>query len=175
MIGRFETFNTKINFALLEWPKDDRLKMVWWLPNDELIHRYYFCRANPVECGFKTFDRRDLEIHEQSCRVTSIDEGKQWWYRPRESDVNELIADGVLDEKFKDFTQNELVTFDIETQLMRTENQGNLVVPLSIAVSSTIDNDRYFERYSSDAIDGEKMVFEFLDYLESLYVKFQEK
>ena len=48
----------------------------------------------------------------------------KWWYRPRESDVNELIADGVLDEKFKDFTQNELVTFDIETQLMRTENQG---------------------------------------------------
>ena len=167
-------FEKKINFALPAWPKDDHLNMVWWLPNDELIHRYYFCRANPVVCGFRTFDRRDLEIHEHTCRVTSIDEGKQWWYRPRESDVNELIADGLLDEKFRDFTQNELVTFDIETQRMEKE-EGNLLVPLSIAVSSTLDNDRYFERCSSDAIDGEIMVFEFLDYLESLYMKFREK
>ena len=168
-------FDKKINFALPEWPKDNQLQNVWWLPNDELIHEYYFCRTHPVKCGYRTFDRRDLDIHEYSCRVTSIDEGKQWWYRPRESDVNELIADGLLEEKFTDFTQNELVTFDIETQLMKTGNQGNLLVPLSIAVSSTIDNDRYFERCSSDAIDGEKMVFEFLDYLESLYIKFIEK
>ena len=174
MIGRFQTFDTKVNFALSEWPKDDRLTMVYWLPNDDLIHQYYFCRTNPVVCGFRTFDRRDLEIHEQSCRVTSIDEGKQWWYRPAESDVKELIADGLLDEKFEDFTQNELVTFDIETQQMEKE-QGNLLVPLSIAVSSTIDRDRYFERFSSNASDGEKMVFEFLNYLESLYAKFREK
>lgn len=167
-------FDRKINFALPKWPNDDHLEMVYWLPNIEMVHEYYYCRVHPEQCGYKTFDRRDLEIHEGTCRVVSIDEGKQFWYHPVDSDVNELISDGLLSEEVRDYSQDEIVTFDIESYLANM-NQGNQVVPLSIAVSSTIDTDKYFERASSDVSAGENMVFEFLDYLESLYAKFKER
>ena len=71
---------------------------------------------------------------------------------------------------FNQYPQEHFVVYDIETF-----PRNGILVPVSIAVSSTLTGPMYFERASDDPKDGFTMVSQFLDYLEYLHRELLEQ
>ena len=78
-----------------------------------------------------------------------------------------MVKDKILPETLLDFKVTDLACFDIETVDRNVEGESDLM-PISIAVASTLEDTKYFERSSSSPEDGVKLVADFLDYLDHL-------
>ena len=69
----------------------------------------------------------------------------------------------IMNMDFSRFRQKHHVCYDIETF-----SQKNVCIPVSIAVASTLDRPRYFEKADDTPEAGHAMIFEFMDYLVEL-------
>ena len=101
-------------------------------------------------------------------------------YGPNQNMCDFAIDEGLLPEKFKNYRQQYLVCWDIET-LETSENcaepgQQAILKPLLIATSTNIPNeqDQFWIRKSSAPKDGQQLVDEFLDYLFGLESRYYE-
>jgi len=102
-----------------------------------------------------------LEIHELKCTDEQQVNSRQKVYGGKNDEINVLSDMFNLD--FNNYPQEHFATFDIETF-----KRGGILVPVSIAVSSTLEDPKYFERSNDDPESGFKMVTKFLDYLQYL-------
>ena len=101
------------------------------------------------------------------CSVETNVKSVQRSYGDIKTHVSSLVKDKILPESLLDFKVTDLACYDIETVNRDVEGDSDLM-PISIAVASTLEDTRYFERSSSSPEDGLKMVAEFLDYLDHL-------
>ena len=85
--------------------------------------------------------------------------------------ISKLIDEEILSEDLREFTIDNLVTFDIEV-IQKDVNEEKLLSPISIGVGSTFAPEMYFERNSSAAADGDLMISQFMDYLEDLHSEY---
>ena len=105
-----------------------------------------------------------MRIHEENCKVETVVKSKQQSYGRPYNMMEDLIENDILSEEMRNFTIDHFTVYDIETVQTSIDGEERLI-PISIAVSSTFTEDRYFERKSSSPEDGEKMVSEFMNYL----------
>ena len=82
--------------------------------------------------------------------------------------MDEIIDAGFLPESYRTYRNTHLATFDIE--VCQVEES---LKTISIAVGSTLDSVKYFERQSSEAKDYQKLVNEFMTYLVELQAEMQ--
>ena len=100
-------------------------------------------------------------MHELKCTDQQQVNAKQKVYGSKNDEV--AILSDMFNLDFNKYPQEHFATFDIETF-----NRGGILVPISIAVSSTLEGPTYFERSNDDPESGFKMVTKFLDYLQYL-------
>ena len=148
-----------INIGVFDWPTTD----VYWLPSENLINNSYRCTKTKT-CFYTTNRLTDLNRHEQKCTDTQEVEGRQEEYGGPNNEVSKLSK--IMNIDLSEFRQKHHVCFDVETF-----GKGEVCVPVSIAVASTLDGPKYFEKTDDSVEAGYQMVTEFMDYL----VKLQEK
>ena len=101
-------------------------------------------------------------MHELKCTDEQQVNSRQKVYGGKNDEVS-LLSD-MFNLDFNKYPQEHFATFDIET----FKREG-ILVPVSIAVSSTLEGPKYFERSNDDPESGFKMVTKFLDYLQYLH------
>ena len=139
-----------VNIAVDTWPPTE----TFWLPSSNLIQNRFFCKTK--KCGFSS-DRTDhLKTHEEKC--TGIQEiiPKQTLYGLKDDCHTKLKKIFNMDIP----NQNHLAVYDIETF-----NNGKHLIVVSIAVASTLDDPKYFQRINDDPESGYLLVKQFMEYL----------
>ena len=91
-------------------------------------------------------------------------EGRQQQYGCLNDEVLRLSE--IMDIDLSEFRQKHHVCFDIETF-----GKGEVCIPVSIAVASTLDGPKYFEKADDTLEAGYQMVKQFMDYLMNLQEK----
>ena len=109
-----------------------------------------------------------MVLHEGTCKDEQEIKSKEKKYGP-ENDAVSLLTDS-FNLDFNQYPQQHFAVYDIETFV-----RNGILVPVSIAVSSTLTEPMYFERTSDDPKDGFTMVSQFLDYLEYLHRELLEQ
>ena len=148
----------EINIGVHQWPSTD----VFWLPTN-LITNSFIC-TQTEKCYYTTNRKTDLIRHEKECKDTQNVEGRQEEYGSGNDEVGKLSE--ILNIDFSQFRQQHLCCYDIETF-----SNGGILVPVSIAVASTLDGPRYFEKINDTPEATYQMVKEFIDYLVELQQK----
>ena len=148
----------EINIGVYKWPTTD----VFWLPTN-LITNSFIC-TKTQKCYYTTNRKTDLIRHEKKCKDTQSVEGRQEEYGSGNHEVGKLSE--ILNIDFSQFRQQHLCCFDIETFC-----NGRILIPVSIAVASTLDGPKYFEKSNDTPEAAYQMIKEFMNYL----VKLQEK
>ena len=138
-----------------------------WLPNDELIEKVYYCTKHPEICFYRSKYSHHVKDHMETCSVETNVKSVQHSYGDIKTHISSLVKDKILPETLLDFKVTDLVCFDIETVNRDDEGESDLR-PISIAVASTLEDTKYFERSTSSPEDGLKLVADFLDYLDHL-------
>lgn len=101
-------------------------------------------------------------MHEQKCTDEQQINSKMKVFGGKNCEMVQLME--MFDFDFSLNPQKHFATFDIETFA-----RGGILVPVSIAVSSTLTEPEYFERSNDDPESALEMVEKFLDYLEYLH------
>ena len=109
-----------------------------------------------------------MDSHERTCTDEQEIKSKEKKYGP-ENDSVSLLTD-MFNLDFNQYPQQHFAVYDIETF-----QRNGILVPVSIAVTSTLTGPMYFERTSDDPKDGFTMVSQFLDYLEYLHRELLEQ
>ena len=151
----------RIDVAVDEWPST----VLYWLPCSSLIDNQLVCSKTPT-CKFTFEHPSELKRHESHCTGVQTVLAKQKFYGSGETKMDEIIAAGYLPESFKSYKNPTKATFDIEVCQI-----GEALKTISIAVASTLDDDQYFERESSNAEHYQKLVDDFMKYLVELQLK----
>ena len=152
-----------INCAVENWPSDT----LHWLPCDSLIDNQMGCTKSPA-CKFTFEYDSELKRHEKLCSMEQKIISSQKFYGSPKTKLQEIIDAGYLPESFETYRNTNLSTFDIET--VQIQNKLHVI---SIAVGSTLDEVRYFERESSEPKDYQKLVNDFMSYLMELQTRIQ--
>ena len=139
-----------VNIAVDTWPPTK----TFWLPSDNLIENRFFCKTK--KCGFSSDRMDNLRTHEAKC--TGIQEimPKQTLYGLKDDASTKLLRIFKMNIP----NQNHLAVYDIETF-----NNGKHLIVVSIAVASTLDNPKYFQRQNDHPDSGYEIVRQFMDYL----------
>ena len=153
--GCKQNANPKIDVAVESWPSTQ----LYWLPCSSLIESQMVCTVTET-CKFTFEWPADLKKHEKICSAEQTVVGEQKYYGSGKTVMDDIIADGYLPDSFKNYRNKTITTFDIETV-----QECELVKTISIAVSSSIDGTKYFERETSAKEDFQKLVNEFMAYL----------
>ena len=148
----------EINIGVHQWPSTD----VFWLPTN-LITNSFICTKSE-KCYYTTNRKPNLIRHEKTCKDTQTVEGRQEEYGSGNDEVGKLSE--ILNIDYSQFRQQHLCCYDIETF-----SNGGILVPVSIAVASTLDGPRYFEKSNDTPEATYQMVKEFLEYLVELQQK----
>ena len=148
-----------INIGVYDWPTTD----VYWLPSGNLINNSFMCTQTKT-CYYTTNRITDLNRHEKNCTDEQKIEGRQQQYGCKNDEVSKLSE--IMNIDFSPYRQKHHVCFDIETF-----GKGEVCVPVSIAVASTLDKPKYFEKSDDTLEAGYQMVKEFMDYLMKLQKK----
>ena len=148
-----------INIGVYDWPTTD----VYWLPSPNLINNSFLCTKTKA-CYYTTNRINNLIRHEEGCKDVQEIEGRQQEYGCQTNEVSKLSE--IMDIDFSGFRQKHHVCFDIETF-----GKGEVCIPVTIAVASTLDGPKYFEKADDTPEAGYQMVKEFMNYL----MKLQEK
>ena len=151
--------NGSINIGVYDWPTTD----VYWLPSDNLISNSFMC-TKTKNCYYTTNRLPNLKRHEKGCTDVQEIISKQMEYGCKNDEVSKLSE--IMDIDLSEFRQKHHVCFDIETF-----GKAEVCIPVSIAVASTLDGPKYFEKADDTLEAGYQMVKEFMDYL----LKLQEK
>ena len=154
--------NPKIDVAVDTWPSNE----LYWLPCSSLIDNQIVCSKTSCQFAFETPGA--VERHEHNCKEEQKVTAKQKFYGSGENKMHEIIAAGYLPESFKNFRNPTKATFDIEVCQI-----GETLKTISIAVASTLHDDQYFERESSNPEHYQKLVDKFMHYLMDLQKKIQ--
>ena len=152
-----------INCAVEDWPSN----YLYWLPCQSLVDKEMVCTKSPT-CKFTFEYESELKRHEKICSMEQKVVSKQKLYGSPKSKLQEIIEAGYLPESFQSYRNTTLSTFDIET----VQVQEKLQV-ISIAVGSTLDQVKYFERNSSAPEDYQKLVDQFMEYLIELQTQIE--
>ena len=155
--------NPKIDVAVDNWPSNE----LYWLPCSSLIENQMVCTKTP-SCNFTFEHPSELERHEFHCKDTQTVQAKQKFYGSGRNKMDEIIEAGYLPESFRNYRNTTKATFDIEVCQI-----GENLKTISIAVASTLDEDKYFERESSSPEHYQKLVDEFMKYLMDLQTKIE--
>ena len=139
-----------VNVAVDQWPPTE----LFWLPSDNLIQNKFFCKTN--KCGFSSDRMNNLRTHEAKC--TGIQEiiPKQTLYGLHDDCHTKLKKIFNMDIP----NQKHMAVYDIETF-----NNGKHLIVVSIAVASTLDGPKYFQRKNDDPESGYLIVKQFMKYL----------
>ena len=148
-----------INIGVYDWPSTD----VFWLPSNNLINNSYMCTKTKT-CYYTTNRLPDLKRHEEKCKDVQEIISQQLQYGCKTNEVSK--SSEIMGIDLSRFRQKHHVCFDIETF-----GKGAVCIPVSIAVASTLDGPKYFEKADDTLQAGYQMVKEFMDYL----LKLQEK
>lgn len=151
------------------WPSEK----IYWLPNHQNILKDLICEKNE-DCNYKTTDSYNMKIHEETCTVETVVVAKQISHGKPKDTIGDLIDNGILSEKMRNFRVNHFCVYDIEVVQKDVDGETRLI-PISIGVSSTFTEDRYFERKTSNPEDGDKMISDFMDYLVEIYDLFKKQ
>ena len=151
--------NGSINIGVNDWPSTD----VFWLPSSNLINNSYMC-TKTKNCYYTTNRKIDLVRHEKKCTDIQQIISKQLQYGSLNDQLSKVGE--LMDMDFSNFRQKHHVCFDIETF-----GKNDICVPVSIAVASTLDGPRYFEKTDDTLEAAYQMVCEFMDYLVELQQK----
>lgn len=147
---------TNHNLAVDQWPP----VKIYWLPSENLIQNEYFCSTE--KCGYSSDRPDNLKTHEINC--TGI-----------QQIITQQVPYGLIKNpiaKFKNLyninleNESHWAVFDIETF-----TNGSCLVPVSIAVASTIEKPAYFQRLNDHPQSGFQLVVQFVKYL----LKLQQK
>ena len=109
-----------------------------------------------------------MKAHEETCKVETTVIADQQPYGKPSNFIDDLIKADILSEDMKNFSIDHFCVYDIEV-VQKSIGDEERLVPISIAVSSTFTEDRYFERKSSSPEDGDKLVSDFMNYLVEIY------
>ena len=141
-----------------DWSVDDWSEsQLYWLPSSNLIDNSHVCKKT-ASCFHKTKRRNDMDKHEEKCKDIQEIITKQVQYGCTSNEVTKLS--NILQTDFSQFPQNQFCCFDIETF-----KNDSVCVPVSIAVASTLDGPRYFEKFDDTPEAAYQMVADFMDYL----------
>ena len=113
-------------------------------------------------------------MHEETCKVETTVTAEQQPYGKPSNLIDSLIEDGVLSEEMRNFSIDHFCVYDIEV-VQKSIGDEERLVPISIAVSSTFTEDRYFERKSSSPVDGDKLVSDWMDYMMEINTLYREQ
>ena len=152
-----------MNLGATKWPT----QKIYWLPNHQNILKKHVCDENE-SCNYKTTESANLRIHKETCKVETTVTGLQQPYGQPQDMIDELIRNEILSEEMRNFTIDHFCVYDIEV-VQRDIGGETRLIPISIAVSSTFTEDRYFERKTSQPTDGDNMISDFMDYLTEIY------
>lgn len=155
-------FDNSVNIGAKQWPT----RRIYWLPNHQNILKKATCSKNE-SCLYQSTESANLKIHEENCKVNTQVKSKQRSFGKPFNMLENLIENEILSEEMRNFSFDHFCCYDIETCQTLVDGEQKLI-PISIAVSSTFTEDRYFERASSSPEDGDKMIFNFMDYLSVL-------
>jgi len=139
-----------VNIAVDTWPPTQ----TFWLPSDNLITNTFFCKT--AKCGFSSDRMDNLRTHEAKC--TGIQEimPKQTLYGLKDDASTKLLR--IFNMNIPN--QNHLAVYDIETF-----NNGKHLIVVSIAVASTLEGPKYFQRLNDHPDSGYLLVKQFMEYL----------
>ena len=153
-------------FKTSSWNDEDWSKsQLYWLPSSNLIDNSLIC--SKTESCFYTTDRpANLKRHEKGCTDVQEIISKQNEYGSNNDEVEKLS--NILNIDYSRFRQQHICCYDIET----FEN-GRILIPVSIAVASTLDKPRYFEKLDDTPEASYQMVVDFMVYLLELHQKLQ--
>ena len=149
-----------INLAVKSWPADT----IWWLPSEHLIRRKYFCTKFPDQCQYESTNENHVKEHMEKCEVETEISSQRKYYGKPSTIMDDIVDMGFLPEEFYSYQVDQLATYDIET----CEDEDGILRPISIAVGSSMDEPKYFERKSSNPDEYQKMINEFMSYLMDL-------
>ena len=157
-------YDGEINLGVYKTPdwsiEDWSRSQLFWLPSSNLIDNRYIC-TKTESCTYTTKQKRDMDKHEKGCTDIQQIITKQV---PFGSDIDEVAKlSKFLNIDFSRFRQEEFCCFDIETF-----SKGQVCTPVSIAVASTLDEPKYFEKADDTPEAAYQMVAEFMDYLMEL-------
>ena len=163
-----------VNIAVQDWPIQSIDAQISWLPSTNLIEKLFYCDKFPGKCTYQCTEARDLQRHMSRCRIDAVIKPIQTYYGQQRHFLSDLIENNILSEELENYQVKEIVTFDIET-VVRELDDGNDLIPISIAVASTLAPIQYFERESSEPEAGLKLISDFLDYLDHLQSLYLER
>ena len=140
----------------------------YWIPNSDLIEARHYCTKLPHKCLFSSTNITHLKEHESSCTDQTKITSKQIPLGNLDSkNLNLLVDEKLLPEKFRDHRQKFHATWDIET-LEETPGiehacQQAVLKPVSIACASNLpdQDEKCFIRESTI----QDLVDRFLDHL----------
>ena len=155
--------NGEINIGVYNWPSTD----VYWLPSKNLIPNVYIC-SKSENCYFQSNRKHDVEVHEKKCKDVQQINSIQAEYGSKNDEV--ALLSEILNIDYSQFRQTEFATYDIETF-----SNGSILIPVSIAVSSTLAEPKYFERLDDTPEATYQMVIDFMVYVLGLQQKLLEK
>ena len=157
-----------------DWPIQSTDSQISWLPSPNLIEKLFYCNKFPGKCSYQCKEARDLERHMATCKIHTVIKPVQAYYGQQRHFLSDLIANNILSEELQNYQVKDIVTFDIET-VVRELDDGNDLIPISIACASTLAPIQYFERESSEPVAGLKMISDFMDYLDHLQSLYLER
>lgn len=141
---------SNVNIAVDQWPPTE----IFWLPSTNLIQNEFFCQTE--NCGFSSTKMNNLKRHEEICTGIQKITSKQILYGCKNDVVSMLKKMFNIDVP----KQSHFCVFDIETF-----NNGKTLVPVSVAIASTLDDSIYFQRANDHPESGHLLVVEFIKYL----------
>ena len=115
-----------------------------------------------------------MAVHEETCTVETTVTAEQQPHGKPSHLVDDLIEAGILSEELRSFSIDHFCVYDIEV-VQKSIGEEERLVPISIAVSSTFTEDRYFERKSSSPEDGDEMISNFMNYLVEINTLYREQ
>lgn len=143
----------EISIGVYDWPPTE----VFWIPSVNLINNSYIC-TKTEKCYYTTNRKKDLERHEKKCTDVQTIISKQIHYGSINDEVAKMTE--ILNIDYTQFRQRHLVCYDIETF-----SYNGVCIPVSIAVASTLDGPKYFEKSDDTPEATKQMVTEFMEYL----------
>ena len=149
-----------LNIAVDVWPP----QTIYWLPSINLLQNQHFCETE--KCGYSASRVDTLKRHEINCTNIQQVLPKQELYGGKNNIVSKLKKLYNIDLE----RETNMLVYDIETF-----NNGEMLVPVSIATASTLDEPRYFQRANDDPESGYHLVKEFMEYLLKLQNRLIEK
>ena len=153
-----------INIGIKSWPAES----IWWLPSDNLILTKFTCTKFPGICQFECTRQTYLDRHIETCEAETQISSRRKYYGQSQTIMDEICDKGYLPSHFRHFRVTDLATVDIETC-----QTNDILKPISIAVGSTFEPPKYFERRLSSAKDFQILINEFMTYLFELHEQIQ--